>query len=340
VTFDAFDTAAILIGLATLLGYLNHRFIGLPHTIGLTLMAALASLVLVAIDSLGHWQLLATEASLLQSVDFSDSLLRGMLSFLLFAGALHIKLRNLMQRKWTVGLLVTLGVVLSTLLVGVGFKGVTLFLGLDVSLLWCLVFGALISPTDPVAVIGILRSAGAPPLVEAKIAGESLFNDGVSIVAFVVLLAAATGAEPFSLDHAVQLFLVEAGGGVLLGLVAGDRGFVMIRSVDEHNLEILITLSIVVGGYALAQHLDVSGPIAMAVAGLVIGNLGVARAMSTDTRRHLLGFRSLFDEMLNSILFLVIGMEVVAMAQLMAGLLAIRSCSWLGQSASGSRSVC
>jgi CPA1 family monovalent cation:H+ antiporter len=326
-TFSPFETAAILIVLATLLGYLNHRFIGLPHTIGLTVMGALASLAVVAADTISPLPLEATEQSLLRSIDFSDTLMNGMLSFLLFAGALHVDLGNLLERKWTVGLLATLGVLVSTLLVALGFKLVTWSVGLEVGFLWCLVFGALISPTDPVAVVGILRSAGTPPIFEAKIAGESLFNDGVGVVVFAILVAAATGAEPLSLAHAGELFLLEAGGGVLLGLAVGYLGFVMMRSVDEHNIEILITLAIVMGGYALAQRLHISGPIAMAVAGLLTGNRGVAVAMSDRTREHLLGFWSLLDEILNSVLFLIIGLEVIAIAieasHLFAGLLAI-----------------
>jgi CPA1 family monovalent cation:H+ antiporter len=326
-TFSPFEAAAVLIVLATLLGYLNYRFIGLPHTIWLTVMGAIASLALETVDSFTPLSMMAAETSLLRSIDFSDTLLNGMLSFLLFAGALHVDIGRLLQRKWVVGLLATLGVLVSTMLVGVGFWAVTWLLEFEVGLLWCLVFGALISPTDPVAVVGILRSAGVPADFEAKIAGESLFNDGVGVVVFAILVAVASGAEEVSLAHAGHLFLIEAGGGVLLGLAVGYLGFVMMRSVDEHNIEILITLSIVIGGYALAQRLHISGPIAMAVAGLMIGNRGVAEAMSERTRNHLLGFWSLLDEILNSILFLIIGLEVIAIAidvgPLLAGLLAI-----------------
>ena len=326
-TFSPFEAAAILIVLATILGYLNYRFIGLPHTIGLTVMGALASLAVIAIDQISPLSLDEAERSLLRSIDFSDTLLNGLLSFLLFAGALHVNLASLLERKWTVGLLATVGVLLSTALVGAGFKLLSMLLGLEVDLLWCLVFGALISPTDPVAVLGILRSAGTPPAFEAKVAGESLFNDGVGVVVFTILLAAATGSEPFSLAHAGELFLFEAGGGVLLGLILGGLGFVVMQSLDEHNIEILITLSIVMGGYALAERLHISGPLAMAVAGLLIGNPAVERAMSDRTREHVLGFWSLLDEILNSVLFLIIGLEVVAIAidgaHLLAGALAI-----------------
>lgn len=325
--FNPFETAAILVVLATVLGYLNHRFIGLPHTIGLTVIGAFASLAVVAIDAVLPVRLDDAERSLLQSIDFSDTLLNGMLSFLLFAGALHVELSSLLERKWTVSLLATVGVLISTALVGGGFKAVTWLLGFDVSLPWCLVFGALISPTDPVAVLGILRGAGTPVQFEAKIAGESLFNDGVGVVVFTILVAAATGAETFSLQRAGELFVIEAGGGALLGLGLGYLGFLVMKTVDEHNIEILITLSIVMGGYVLAQRLHVSGPIAMAVAGLLIGNRAVALAMSDKTREHLLSFWSLLDEILNSMLFLIIGLEVIAIAiggrHLLAGLLAI-----------------
>jgi monovalent cation:H+ antiporter, CPA1 family len=326
--FTPFEVAAVLIVLATILGYINYRFIGLPHTIGLTVIGALASLAVVGADTvLPALPLEEAERSLLQSIEFSETLLKGMLSFLLFAGALHVDLPALLERKWTVGILATFGVLASTALVGLGFKAVSLLLGLDVSLLWCLVFGALISPTDPVAVLGILKSAGVPAALEAKIAGESLFNDGIAVVLFTILLGAATSGEHPSISYAAELFLMEAGGGVLFGLGLGLLGFALMKTIDEHNLEILITLALVMGGYALAERLHVSGPLAMAVAGLLVGNPAVEHAMSDRTRGHLLNFWSLLDEILNSVLFLIIGLEVVAIAigteELLAGLLAI-----------------
>jgi CPA1 family monovalent cation:H+ antiporter len=261
------------------------------------------------------------------SIDFRIALMDGMLAFLLFAGALHVDLSLILRRKWTILSLATIGVLISTVIVGFGFKGLSLLLGLDVPMLWCLVFGALISPTDPVAVLGILKSAKVPASLEAKVAGESLFNDGVGVVVFSILLAAALGAGEFSVLHAAELFLLEAVGGAVFGLALGWIGFVAMRGIDEHNLEVLITLALVMGGYALAQAVHISGPVAMAVAGLLIGNHGVSLAMSERTREHVLQFWSLLDEMLNSVLFLLIGLEVIAIAvqgtYLVAGVAAI-----------------
>ena len=309
------DAAAVLVVLAAVFGYVNHRLFKLPHTIGLTIMGALASLMVVAADAFipgfapGH-----AVRVFLQGIDFHSALMEGMLSFLLFAGALHVDLSALLRRKWPVLAMATAGVVISTLVVGFGFKGITLALGLEAPLIWCLVFGALISPTDPVAVLGILKSAKVPESLEAKVAGESLFNDGVGGVVFSILLATALGGGEFSLLHAGEMFVVEALGGAFFGLLLGWLGVQAMKGIDEHNLEILITLAMVMGGYSLAQALHLSGPVAMAVAGLLIGNHGVELAMSDTTRQHLLGFWSLIDEILNSVLFLLIGLEVVAVA--------------------------
>ncbi len=322
------DAAAVLVVLAAVFGYINHRLFKLPHTIGLTIMGALASLAMVAANALipgfgfGH-----AVRGFLRGIDFHAALTEGMLAFLLFAGALHVDLSMLLKRKWPVLAMATAGVLISTFAVGFGFQFVTLALGLEVPFIWCLVFGALISPTDPVAVLGILKSAKVPESLEAKVAGESLFNDGVGVVVFSILLATAVGGGEFSLAHAGELFLVEAVGGAIFGLGLGWIGVQAMKGIDEYNLEVLITLAMVMGGYSLAQALHLSGPVAMAVAGLLIGNQGVALAMSETTRRHLLGFWSLIDEILNSVLFLLIGLEVVAVAVevsfLLAGLAAI-----------------
>jgi len=310
-----FDAAAILVALAAVFGYLNYRFLHFPQAIGLTVMGAVASLAVVAADALvpGFGPGQAVRA-FLRGIDFETTLMEGMLSFLLFAGAMHVNLAAVWSRRWTVLSLATAGVLISTALVGLGFMGLGRLAGLDIPLLWCLVFGALISPTDPVAVLGLLKSARVPESLEAKVAGESLFNDGVGVVVFSIVAAAAVGGGELSPWRGAELFLVEAGGGALLGLAVGWLGYWAMRGVDEYNLEILITLAIVMGGYSLAGLVHVSGPLAMAVAGLFIGNRGVRFAMSETTRTHLLGFWSLIDEILNSVLFLLIGLEVVAIA--------------------------
>ncbi len=309
------DAAALLVVLAALLGFINHKLLHLPHTIGLTVMGAAASLLVVLADKFVlHTGLGEALRELVTGIDFHAALMEGMLSFLLFAGALHVDLSGLLRRKWAVGTMATIGVVISTALVGFGFKGLTLLFGIDLPLIWCLVFGALISPTDPVAVLGILKSANVPPSLEAKVAGESLFNDGVGVVVFAILLAAAASGEPLSLAHAGEIFLFEAIGGAVFGLVLGWIGYRAIKMIDEHNLEVLITLALVMGGYALAHRLHLSGPVAMAVAGLLIGNHGLTYAKSDKTREHLHRFWSLLDEVLNSVLFLLIGLEVLVIA--------------------------
>ena len=314
-SLNPLDAAAALVVLAAVLGYINYRVVGMPHGIGLTIMGAAASLVIVALDrlmpdaELGH-----VLRDYLQGIDFRAALLDGMLSFLLFAGALHINLPDLRERKWAVAALSTVSVILSTLMVGAGFFAIAALLGVDLSLAWCLVFGALISPTDPVAVLGILKLARVPATLEATVAGESLFNDGVGIVVFSILLVAAMGDTTLSTVDAMEMFAVQAFGGAALGLAIGWLGFIALRSIDEYNLETLITLAIVMGGYALAHRLGVSGPVAMAVAGLLIGNHGAQLAMSDVTRDYIHKFWSLIDEILNSVLFLLIGLEVVTVA--------------------------
>ncbi|MCB2074584.1 MAG: sodium:proton antiporter [Novosphingobium sp.] len=325
---SAFDAAAILIVLAAALGYLNHRLLKLPSTVGLTVMGAVASMLVVAIDRIMPQSDLADQLStFLRDIDFHTTLMEGMLSFLLFAGALHVDWAHLRKGRWPILVFSTIGVMISTLLVGFAFHAITGALGIGMPLIWCFVFGALISPTDPVAVMGVMKRAAMPQTLQATVAGESLFNDGVGVVVFTILLSIALGTEPFSLSLAAGHFLQEAGGGALLGLVTGWIAFRAMRSIDEYNIEVLISLAVVMGGYSLALALHVSGPVAMAVAGLIIGNAGVTHAMSDETQDYLIKFWALIDEILNAVLFLLIGLEVIALAfegrLLLAGLCTI-----------------
>jgi len=312
-----FNLAAILLTLAASFGYINHRWLKLPHSIGLVVIALLASLGVLALD-LAAPSLSLREAVRggVESIDFPDVLMKGMLSFLLFAGALHVDLEQMAQRKWAIGVMATMGVLISTFVVGYATFFATGWLGFTIPLSYCLVFGALISPTDPIAVLGILKTIDVPAPLEAKIAGESLFNDGVGIDVFTIMVAIALGAEgghPITAFGIAELFVVEALGGAALGLAAGFIAYRAIGSIDEHNLEVLITLALVTLTYSVALALHVSGPIAVVVAGLLIGNHGKKFAMSETTRDHLFKFWSLTDEVLNSILFLIIGFEVLAL---------------------------
>ena len=321
------DIAAVLITLAAVFSYLNHRYIRLPSAIGLMLMALCLSLVLLGLGKLGYWRIEQTAESFIRSIDFNRTLMHGMLSFLLFAGALHVNLRDLAEQKWIVGSLATIGTVGSTFVVSGLFFFLARGLGLELPFIYCLLFGALISPTDPIAVLGILKSAGAPKSLETKITGESLFNDGIGVVVFIVLLElVASGAEP-SAGHIVLLFVEEALGGILFGLILGGIAYWMLARVDNYSVEILVTLAVVMGGYSLAVAIHTSGPIAMVVAGLVIGNHGRRLAMSERTRQHLDLFWELVDEILNTVLFVLIGFELLILEltgdALTAGLLAI-----------------
>ncbi len=325
---EAFDIAAMLVVAAAVLGYLNHHYLRLPHVIGLTIMGAVASLGLMVVNALLPGITLDDWVSrLLERMDFTETLLEGMLSFLLFAGALHVDLERLKRDWFPVLLLSTVGVLISTAIVGGLTWGIGVLLGLPIAPIWYFVFGALISPTDPVSVLGVLKEENVPQSLQSAVAGESLFNDGVGIVVFTILLGAAVTGADFSLAEGARLFAIEAGGGVVLGLVIGWLGFKALASMDEYSLEVLITLAVVMGGYALASSVHISGPLAMAVAGLIIGNQGFAHAMSDQTRDYVHKFWELVDEILNSVLFLLIGLEMIALApgrgHLIIGLLAI-----------------
>ncbi len=306
-----FDIAVVFLVLTALLAYANHRFVGLPTTIGVMAIALILSFALIGLDKLGLGQLRDYEVSLLESIDFSDVLMQGMLSVLLFAGAMHVDLSELRAYRWQVGLLAVVGTVVSTLIVGFALCWFLPLAGIELSLIYCLVFGALISPTDPIAVMGILKSAKAPKNLELVISGESLFNDGVGVVVFSMLLGTIALGTPPTVAQAGMLLLHEAGGGIVYGLVLGYVTFRLLKSIDNYKVEVLLTLAAVLGGYLLATRLHVSGPLAMVIAGLVIGNHGRALAMSDKTRAHLDMFWELLDEILNTVLFVLIGMEAL-----------------------------
>ncbi len=309
------NIAAICLVITALLAYLNHRFIGMPTTIGVMAAALVFSLALVGLDALGlDYGLRQYEESLLRSIDFTDVLMQGMLSLLLFAGALHVDLSELKAFRLPVAALAVFGTLLSTVVVAYGMWFALPLAGLQLPFMYCLLFGALISPTDPIAVMGILKSAKAPKELELVISGESLFNDGVGVVIFSLLLGMLTSGVTPTLGQGVELLLQEAGGGLLFGLVLGYVTFRLLKSVDSYQVEVLLTLAAVTGGYALATRLHVSGPLAMVVAGLIIGNHGRALAMSDTTRRNLDMFWELIDEILNATLFVLIGMEVLLIA--------------------------
>ncbi|CAE6928136.1 Na(+)/H(+) antiporter NhaP [Pseudomonas marincola] len=305
------DIIAAFLCITALLAYLNRRYVGLPPTIGVMAIALVLSLLNMALDKLGFHALHTYEQSLLKSIDFSELLMQGMLSLLLFAGALHINLSHLRAFRWQIASLAVVGTTLSTLFIGYALWYLLALTDLDLPLVYCLVFGALISPTDPIAVQGILKSAGAPESVELVISGESLFNDGVGVVLFSLILAMiASGNSPTVLG-ASELLLKEAGGGALLGAVFGFVVYRMLKSIDSYHEEVLITLASVLGGYALATHLHVSGPLAMVVMGLIVGNQGRSHAMSEQTEKNVDMFWELLDEILNAVLFVIIGLEVV-----------------------------
>ncbi|RLA44965.1 MAG: sodium:proton antiporter [Gammaproteobacteria bacterium] len=321
-----FDIIAILISLSAVFSWVNYRFLKLPTAIGLMLIALVMSLVLHL--PLSFFDGLKDQAAgMLSQIDFDETLLHGMLSFLLFAGALHVNLNDLAKQRWVIGILATFGVVGATFIIGGGAYYLFGWLGLDVPFIYCLLFGALISPTDPIAVLGILKSVGAPKTLETKIVGESLFNDGVAVVVFLVLADIATGDVEITMSSVITLFLQEAIGGLIFGLAAGSLAFYMLKRVDNYQVEVLITLALVTGGYAVAEHFHLSAPIAIVVAGLLIGNHGRRSAMSEQTTEHLDTFWELVDEMLNAVLFVLIGLELLVISlrgdYLLAGVLAI-----------------
>lgn len=316
---DGYQTISLIVVMAAGLSYINHRVLKLPTTVGLMALALALSLVLMAMGAVWPALPVWAEATLTQ-IDFDEFLLHGILGFLLFAGALHVDLNDLAEQKFVIASLATVGVVLSTTLVAAMTWAVTQMVGIELTVLQCLLFGAVISPTDPIAVLGIVKKAGAPRSLETKISGESLFNDGIGVVLFLVLSGIAAGGShggeghgdaAMSASGVLILPAEEVIGGGVLGLIIGGIAYLMLKTVDDYRVEVMITLAVVFGGYAAADALHFSGPLAMVAAGLLIGNHGRRLGMSDKTRKHLDDFWELVDEMLNAVLFVLVGLEVL-----------------------------
>ena len=313
-SLSVLEISAIFLSITALLTYVNHRFIGLPTTIGVMVISMLLSIGAIFLGFLGFDDLIDYEVSLLDQLDFTEVLLDGMLSMLLFAGALHVNVSDLRRYKLPIGILACVGTLLSTVIIAGALYLVLPLLGFDLAFIWCLLFGALISPTDPIAVMGILQSAGAPKSIETVIAGESLFNDGIGVVIFVLLLGVLSSGDIPTTYYVAHTLAVEAGGGIVFGLVLGGILYYLLKSIDSYQEEVLLTLAGVIGGYTLASHWHLSGPLAMVMMGLMVGNHGRSMAMSDKTRHYVDLFWELIDEILNAILFVLIGLEVVMIA--------------------------
>ncbi|MBZ9751829.1 sodium:proton antiporter [Deinococcus sp. HMF7604] len=310
---------AALLCVTALLAFVNERWVRLPTTVGVTLAGALASLVLIGLDRLGLPGLRGWATEVLQTLDFTTFVLNGILSVLLFAGALSLDTRQMLRQRGSILTLALFSTLISTALIGFAAYGVFRLVGLEVPLMWALLFGALISPTDPVAVLDLLKRAKVPAKIETLIAGESLFNDGVGVVVFLALASAAglgghgsggDGASQTTTAGVLALFAQEALGGLAFGALLGGLGYLLVRSIEQHAVEVLITLALVVGGYVAAAALGVSGPLAMVVAGLMI-SLWRDQVFGDHTREHVLGFWETADQVLNILLFAFIGLDVL-----------------------------
>ena len=325
---DIFTIISVLVFLSAIFGYINARFLKLPNSIGLMLITIVFTLAVFAIGYVDD-TLINAERYIITQIDFKTVLLDIMLSFLLFAGALHTNFEQLKVQRWPILVFSTLGVLVSTFLVGTSMYYLLQLLGMQINFIYCLLFGSLISPTDPIAVLGILKKAGAPKKLETKIVGESLFNDGVGVVVFLTIfqLASATEVAVSPLDI-IELFGVEVIGGLALGLALGWGTYKLMRSIDDYDIEVIITLATVMVGTLIAQKFHLSAPLAMVAAGLVVGNDTVRNsAMSETTETYVDKFWELLDILLNTLLFVLIGMEMLVLTfkteYIIAGLLAI-----------------
>jgi len=313
---ELYYTFSLLIVLSALFSYLNSRFLKLPSAIGIMLLAILTSIALVAIGKT-YPEFYTPVSGIIASVDFPSVLMGAMLNFLLFAGAIHVSLHDLRKQRIPIIIFSTVGVILSTFIVGGLMLAIFQFLQLDVPFIQCLIFGALISPTDPLAVIAILRKAGIRKPIEIRIAGESLFNDGVAVLMFVILIQLAQGTTvDITFSHVAGLLVQEAGGGLLVGVILGYIGSLGIKRIYDYKVTVMITVAIVMGGYLITKFLHISSPLTMAAAGLVIGNYGKAKAMSAIDKDYLDKFWELIDEILNAMLFLIIGFELLLIPDL------------------------
>jgi len=308
-----FELFGVLIGVIAVFGYINHRFIGLPDTIGITAMGLISTMILAVLGA--QTPAVVTQAKLFaEQLNFSELVFHGLLGVLLFAGSLHVNVSDLNRHKAPILALSTLGVVISTTVVGFLTHWVSTWMGAPIELAYCLLFGALISPTDPIAVMGVLKTASIGKSLEMKISGESLFNDGTAVVAFLVMLGIATGATSPTAAGLATMLAKEVLGALVLGLVVGYAAFFLIKGVDSYPVEILITVALATGGYALAERVHVSAPLAVVVMGLVIGNHGARSVMSEKTREHLFSFWELLDEVFTLLLFGLIGVKLIALA--------------------------
>ncbi len=325
---DFFLITTILVFLSAMFGYLNVRFLKLPNTIGLMVITIIFTMGVFALSYFDA-TLLNAERYIISQIDFKTVLLDIMLSFLLFAGALHTDFDQLKAQRWPIFTFSTLGILVSTFLVGtVTFYALQL-VGLEVPMVHCILFGALISPTDPIAVLGILKKAGVPKKLETKIVGESLFNDGVGVVVFLTVYEFATPSEEaITFLHVLELFGVEVIGGILLGLTIGWIMYRLMKTIDDYDIEVIITLAAVMTGTVIAQKLHVSAPLAMVAAGLMVGNDKLRNsAMSESTIIYVDKFWELIDILLNTLLFVLLGMEILVLTfnydYILAGLLSI-----------------
>lgn len=328
---ELYYTFSILIVLASFFAYLNLRFLKLPGTIGIMIIAVLVSIAMRLLGDEYFPEITKEFFELIRTFNFNEILMGAMLNFLLFAGALHINISDLREHKWPILTYASVSVVLSAFIIAGLFYAVAPMLGIQIPFIYCLLFGTLISPTDPIVVLGILKEAKVPKMIETKITGESLFNDGVAVVMFAVVLKMATDTTfDASFASISKLFLLEAGGGILLGALLGFTASNVMKKIDDYKVSVLITLSIVMGGFLIAKQLHFSSPLAMVIAGLIIGNYGKAVAMSETTRDYLSKFWELIDEILNAILFLFIGFELLMLPdlqeQLLLGVVAIFIC--------------